>query len=319
MLNCRVFPNGEFSIWEEKKSIKVEPPPEQPDYLGLSLLPISHRVALGVAQPPPDRAPRGQKGITRHGARTVRNAAFLLQQQYGLDRLGFYTMTLPRVSASAEYAAGREWAEIVRRFLQSIGRLLSAAGLPTSYVGCTEIQEGRYARYGGLPLHLHVVFVGKKPRKSWAIHSDQWRLLWRRAVLARCPEFEGASFKASVDTVQVKKTVEGYLGKYMSKGVAALGPLLAEDPGLAEFLPKAWWCCSRNLRGAIGRRITGGNKSALRLARDVRSGDSRVDHASEIKVQLADGATVRVAIAGRLSAEGRKTYCWSEFRLVRID
>lgn len=310
MLNCRVWPNGEFSIWEEKKTLKVEPPPESPDFLGLSLLANSHRIALGLSEPVPEKAPRGQKGITRLGARTVRNAAFLLQEKYGCDRLGFYTVTLPRVDDSAEYNAGREWAEIVRIFLQSVTRLLKAAGLPPSYVGCTEIQESRYARYGGLPLHLHFVCVGKiRGRKQWIISSDQWRALWRRAVVARCPEFSEVSFKASVDTSVVKKSAEGYLGKYMSKGAAMLSALLAEDPGIAEFLPKSWWCCSLTLKRAIGRRIAGGLSSARSLIRDVRGGDTRVAHAREIKIRMPDGNEVPVAVVGRLSPEGRRKYC----------
>lgn len=297
----------------------MEPPPEAPDYLGLSLLSNSHRVALGMAEPPPARAKRGLKGITRHGARTVRNAAYLLEQRYGLGQLGFYTFTLPRVDDCAEYAAGREWAEIVRIFLQSVGRLLKSAGLPPSYVGCTEIQEGRYARGGGLPLHLHVVMVGRPLRGSWAISSDQWRALWRRAVCARCPEFSGASFSASVDTARLKKSAQGYLGKYMSKGVEALGKLLKEDAGLAEFLPSSWWCCSSKLRKAIGKRITGGTGTAVKVIRDVRASDSRISFFQEIIVSMPDGARIVVAVIGRLSPEGVRKYAWAEGAIRKID
>lgn len=312
MLNCRIWPNGEFSVWEEKKTLKVEPPPESPDYLGLSLLPISHRVALGMTDPPGTRAQRGLKGISRHAARMTRNAAFLLENKYPLKRLGFYTFTLPRVSETSDYVAAREWAEIVRVFLQSVTRLLSAAGLPTSYVGCTEIQEGRYARYGGLPLHLHIVVVGKQlNRRNWAIHSDQWRALWRSAVVGRCPEFSKISFSASVDTVALKKSASGYLGKYMSKGVQALGAILADDPGLAEFMPRSWSHCSLKLRRAVGARIAGGNDSARALMRDIRAGDTRVDYSREIRIELAPGEVLSVAVVGVLSPEGRRKYCHS--------
>jgi hypothetical protein len=310
MLNCRIWPNGEFSVWEEKKTLEVEPPPVDPDLLGLSLLPISHRVALGMADPPKTRAQRGLKGISRHAARMTRNAAFLLEQKYPLKRLGFYTMTLPRVSDTSDYAAAKEWAEIVRIFLQTITRLLAASGLPTSYVGCTEIQEGRYAKYGGLPLHLHIVVVGRKyERGKWAIHSDQWRAAWRSAVLARCPEFSEVSFRASVDTVEVKKSAAGYLGKYMSKGVAALSAILSDDPGLAEFMPRSWSHCSLKLRRAVGARIAGGNDSARRLMRDIRTSNTRVDFAREIKIEMSPGIVVPVAVVGSLSAEGRARYC----------
>lgn len=297
-------------MWEEKKTLKVEPPPSAPDYLGLSLLPNSHRVALGMAEPPKERARRGLRGITRHSARMVRNAAYLLESKYPRKRLGFYTFTLPRVSETSDYSAGKEWAEIVRIFLQSVTRLLAAAGLPTSYVGCTEIQGGRYTRYGGLPLHLHIVLVGRRSVSGpWAIHSDQWRALWRRAVVGKCPEFSGSSFAASVDTTVIKESAQGYLGKYMSKGGECLGRMLAEDPGLAEFMPKSWGHCSLKLRRAVGARISGGNDSARKLMRDVREGDTRVDFSKEIRIEIAPGTVLTVAVIGRLSPEGRARYC----------
>lgn len=319
MLNCRIYPNGEFSIWEEKKELAVEPPPDSPDYLGLSLLANSHRVALGMAEPPPERAQRGSKGITRLGARTVRNGAFLLEQKYGQKHLVFLTCTLPKVNESAEYAAGREWAEIVRTFNQGLTRLLKAAGLPPSYVGCTEIQMGRYEKSGGLPLHLHLVFPGRKPGGRWVISADQYRAVWARSVIARCPEFAGAFWKASIDCQAVKQSAEGYLGKYMTKGEASLSAIIEDDPGLLEFLPRSWWCCSVNVKRAIGKRITGGNDSARKLIRDVRCRDTRVGFAAEVRVSLADGAVIPVAVVGKLTPEGRKKYCWRAGGIIGID
>lgn len=309
MLNCRVFPNGEFTIWEEKKDLQVEPPPGQPDFLGLTLLPISHRVLLGMTDPPKERAKRGTGGITRHGARTVRNGAFLLEQKYGRKNLTFLTCTLPWVSETAEYAAGREWAEIVRIFNQSLIRLLESAGLPPTYVGCTEIQGGRYEERGGLPLHVHLVFPGRKPFGHWVISANQFRNLWRRAVVARCPEFASVKFSASIDCQPVRESAENYLGKYMSKGAPMLAAMLSDDPGLLEFLPSAWWSCSANLRKAIATRVAGGNLSAIKLIRDVRSGDTSVGFSSEVRIEMADRNVVTVAVIGKLTAEGRRKYC----------
>lgn len=319
MLTTRIYPNGEFSVWEQKKTVAVEPPPDQPDYLGLSLLPISHRVALGMSDPPPARAREGLKGITKHGARTVRNGAFLLEQKYGQAHLTFLTCTLPMVDDCAEYNAGREWPEIIRIFNQSLTRLLKAAGLPPSYVGCTEIQEKRYEERGGLPLHLHMVFPGRKRFKKWAISADQFRGLWYNAVTARCPEFKGKNFKASVDCQPVRVSAESYLGKYMTKGAASLSNLTREDPGLIEFLPLSWWSCSMTVKRAIGKRITGGTRTAMNLIRDVRASDSRIGFAAEVKVKLADGSEIPVAIVGKLTAEGRKRYCWRAGGIIGID
>lgn len=310
MLTCRVFPNGEFSIWEEKKNLAVEPPPEKPDFLGLSLLPNSHRVALGLAEPPPKRAKRGLKGISRHGARMVRNAAFLIQQRYGRHNLTFLTCTIPAVSETEQYEIALAWPEIVRKFVQSVKRLLRAAGLTGSVVGCTEIQGKRYEKYGGMPLHLHLVMVGKKPGQGWAIGADQWRSLWRNALRNEVGGLDEVSFASSVDCQRVKKDAAGYLGKYMSKGPGQIAAMVEADPGIAEFIPATWWICSLKLRRAVGARMSGGQRTARRLMKDVREGDSRVEFASEVRVQLADGSTVVAAIVGKLSAEGRSRYAY---------
>jgi hypothetical protein len=160
-----------------------------------------------------------------------------------------------------------------------------------------------------------MVFPGRKPFGGWAISADQFRGLWYNAVTARCPEFKGKNFKASVDCQPVRVSAENYLGKYMTKGEKSLAAILKDDPGLAEFLPRSWWSCSLAVKRAIGKRMTGGAETALKLIRDVRSGDSRVDFAAEVKVTLADGNEIPVAVVGKLSPEGRKRYCWAEGRV----
>ena len=312
MLTCRVFPNGEFSLWEQRKTVEISPPPVQPDYLGLSLLPISHRVALGIAEKPPGRAKRGSRGISRHGARMVRNGAFLLEKKYGIDCLTFLTCTLPPLSATDEFSVALEWAELVRVFVQSVGRLLKAAGLPASYVGCTEIQGKRYQERGGMPLHLHLVFPGRHPRGRWLISSDQFRELWRRSVVGRNAAYESVSFAASVDTQRVKKSTQGYLGKYMSKGPGQISSMTEEDQGIAEFLPSSWWHCSLNLRRAIGKRVTGGCSTALKIRREIRQSPENFKYVAEVKGEMKDGAVVVLAIVGVLSPVGRKKHAYSE-------
>ena len=297
----------------------VEPPPQCPDYLGLSLLPNSHRVALGLCLPPPERARRGLKGISRHGARMVRNGAFLLSKTYGARNLAFLTFTLPAISETDQYAVGLRWAEIVRKFVQSAKRLLQAAGLSGSVVGCTEIQGGRYQKYGGMPLHLHLVTVGKRPGGSWAISADQWRALWRNALVNEFPSMGNVDFSSSLDCQGVKQDIGSYLGKYMTKGVAELSQMVKDDPGIVDFLPSSWWICSLKLRRAVGARISGGQQSASRLFRDIVARDSRVLSSTEVKVRLSDGAEVVVAIVGKLSPEGRSRYCWDGSLLKQLQ
>lgn len=110
------------------------------------------------------RARRGQKGLTPHGKMLVKNAASYLEKRHGKKNLSFLTVTIPSVSAEESKQISRCWSEIVRKFQQSITRHLSRQGLPPLVVGVTEVQEKRFERDGVLGLHLHLVFVGKRPR-----------------------------------------------------------------------------------------------------------------------------------------------------------
>lgn len=248
----------------------------------------------------------------------VRNAAFLLQQRYGRENLTFLTCTLPSIETTKQYEIALKWPEVVRKFGQAVKRLLIAAGLSGTIVGCTEIQSKRYAKEGGMPLHLHLVMVGKKPGGGWSVSAEQWRALWRNTLMNEVGGLDSVSFSSSIDCQRVKKDAAGYLGKYMSKGPGQLSAMVEADPGIAEFIPASWWICSLKLRRAVGARMTGGVATARKLVRDVRSGDSRVDYAAEVKVKMADGNEVVTAIVGKLSGEGRRRYAYDGSTLKRL-
>lgn len=308
MLNSRIWPHGEFSIWEEKKSLDIsDAPPDDP--LGLSLLPISHKIQIGLADEPAPRAKRGSRGITRYGQRVVKSGAYLLQEKAGADCLSFLTCTLPAISESDQYLCGIEWAEITRQYVQQLRRYLTKRGLPGSIVGCTEIQGQRYARDGGLPLHLHLVFEGRRRGGPWALTVAESTELWRRAVEARVPSVAGASWRAAVNLERVRESVSGYLGKYLSKGERALAAVIKDDAAIVEFLPSSWWFCSDRLRKAVLRRVTGGNATARLLLQDCRDKDTRVQYSALVELTFEDGGRVAVAIVGTLSPEGRRRYC----------
>lgn len=128
--------------------------------------------------------------------------------------------------------------------------------------------------------------------------------------MARAEGYESVSFAASVDTQRVKHSAQGYLGKYMSKGAGQIAKIVEEDAAIVDFLPSSWWHCSLNLRRAIGKRITGGNSTAVLLSRDIAARDSRIDYARQVCIQLREGEDFPVAVIGRLSGEGRKKYCF---------
>jgi hypothetical protein len=146
----------------------------------------------------------------------------------------------------------KDWSEIIRKFEQWLKRRLSAAGLLEIIVGVTEVQEGRWQRTGKVGLHLHWVFQGRKNQKSnWVIRPEEFQEAWLRIV---SNEVRGnIESKSATRVEQVKKSVENYLSKYMSKGGRVINDIV--EAGKLDQLPTAWWNVSHVLRRIIKRAI----------------------------------------------------------------
>jgi len=99
-------------------------------------------------------------------------------------------------------------------------------------------------------LHIHAVFQGRKRRSSWAITTSMVDEMWASSmdlVLGYKP-----SVVSACNIQKVKKSCEGYLGKYMTKGVEDVKKLTEE--GYEKWLPKQWWSMSRSLGKKIEKR-----------------------------------------------------------------
>ena len=138
----RCWPDGEFCLWSEKRSFSIEP--ERAHHLGLSKVANSHKNGSGGQ----NEVRKGLNGITLHGQRMVRNAAFLFQKAWGPNQLSFLTCTLPG-GAYETVEAARSWSEVVRKFLSTLKRDMEREGLPGYYAAVTEIQPKRASREGG--------------------------------------------------------------------------------------------------------------------------------------------------------------------------
>lgn len=121
------------------------------------------------------KKPRGQKGITSHGRRTIRGGVTLLERTYGRDRLSFITLTLP--PAIAEDLSGR-WSHVVDLMKRRLIYSNELHELPTEIIACTEVQEKRYERTGEVALHLHIVMVGRHSRGAWCYSPRQLEKMW---------------------------------------------------------------------------------------------------------------------------------------------
>lgn len=192
----------------------------------------------------------GKRGITRLGKRVVENASYLLQRKVGRKRCGFVTCTVPPMPKTYEVAIAQNWGEVVRRFFQKVKRQLDKKNAPNWVVGVTEIQEKRYRKTGSIALHLHFAYPCRRKNRgtAWYIPAKKFRKFWKDSILevlnkAELIPPEEVDFNASIDAQVVKKSVSGYLGKYMSKGTKSVKAVINE--GREEELPSQWWFASK--------------------------------------------------------------------------
>jgi hypothetical protein len=243
----KFYPNGEFS-------------------LGLSSPVKSHKT------PPKPSEARERKGrpFTSHGRRYVRNAAWWLSQTFGKQRLSFLTCTLPDealdLMAIADDAAGL-WAEIIRQFEQWLKRRLRSHQLCEFIVGVTEVQDQRWFNDEKVGLHLHWVFQGRSGFKSpWAIKKEEFAKAWLRIVSNVIGQTIESRSATRVE--RIKKSIENYLSKYMSKGGKVIEEVI--EAGKRNLLPTSWWNVSHDLRRIIKSMIRYGSDDAGNCLYDSR-------------------------------------------------
>ena len=320
----RIYPNGEFGVGRIKR-VKLErcDRPKRRELTSsqkwnLHLLRrFGYEVALALGElppldssllsnshkesPPPSeatRSKRGLKGITGYGRKLVRNAAYVMQKARSRRELSFLTLTLPSISAEESRLISAGWAEVVRIFTQALKRELIKNGLPGEIVGCTEIQEKRYEQSQTMGLHLHLCFVGRTRSSTWAIRPTRFRDLWRSALTSRFKWLEDRSFNSCENVKCVRKSVEGYLGKYMSKGVKALSKLNEAERAV---LPSCWYVCTNSLRQRVrGLTLCSKEIGAFLIDAIEDCGAGVVLYSRPILVKFADGIEQVFGYYGRI-------------------
>lgn len=210
-----------------------DPGPEARD-LGLSLAPN------------PKRPPRyGLQGMPAAGRKSVWRALALLEEMRPL--LSFWTVSLPTESLSALREADTLPA-FQDRLRKELSRLLRAKGLPDLVVGVAELQPAR-TRAAGFPCpHWHIVFQGRKDRRSpWALsRADLDGVIAAALATAgvRAPALRSAG-----NVQQVRKSVRAYLAKYMTKGSGDCARWVGSSH--EALIPRQWWFWTRRLRAWV--------------------------------------------------------------------
>lgn len=294
---ARTYLDGSGCLWEVVAHGNRSPlDPDEAVIIGLSKVSILN---TGLHESQEERtlvAQKGLNGITRRGKHLVKSGGKLLEEGGRPKTVVFATCTLPG-DPKATLEAAAEWPAIVNRFRVAMGRELQKHGLPPHILGVTEIQEKRFLREGGMPLHLHFVFIGRSHQyQPWAITCDRMRLLWARAVSGGegAREINPEAWRSSVDMQLVRSSVAGYLGKYMSKGVQAIQAVTRENPDLVPFLPRSWYFCTEGLRQRTDRKTAYGETHAEAIAAMAKSSNPEAFFRWIKEVEIVGGAGEKI-------------------------
>lgn len=213
---------------------------------------------------PRPRARKGLKGISGEAKRKIRNGCYLLERRYSRRRLGMVTCTLPDAEWLTQVWA-QEFSEIVRQFVQEVRRELKRRGCSQNVVGCIEIQMKRFEKHRQACPHLHLIYNSRKVVKGeWAISKGWFAAKWRQVLVNVAAKHIDASMMSDcMDAIEwtagtrcesIKKSAEGYLGKYLSKGKDDTEKII--EAGLTECLPTQWYTISKGLLHEIRSRYT---------------------------------------------------------------
>jgi hypothetical protein len=282
----------QFGFWGAIALLEAQAIGRKPSSLNLSNVSNSHSS--------PEAKRRGSSGLTRHGGRILRNAGFLLEETVPKELCSFMTITLPSLSETERETVGHEWSEMTRVLLQRVRRHLLASGLPGEVFGCTEIQPKRLEETGGVYLHLHWVFQGRKKGETWAIRVEDVKVWWREIL-------EGVIGRSllvlpRVEMVPIRKSVAGYIAKYVAKAGGSVAR--AVEMGLSGQLPSSWYVCSMATRNLIKERTVQGFSLCDYL---VSLCDSAIEGAfiwkKKIMIEFSDGNKICVGYAGKLTTE----------------
>ena len=247
----------------------------------------------------------GLKGITRFGTKMVRSGASLLQRKFGKDDLVFLTLTVPVLSRDERGALAREWGDVMRQVIQRLCRLLERAGQPQEVVSVTELQTARLSKYSQAYLHAHLVLPARQRfRRGWVIDVSEFRTWWSSLIERKI----GRQLETlpRIETKLVRKSAEGYLGKYMSKGNESMEGIV-EDLG-EDAVPGQQWNMSAALRKKVKtatvKSFAYGELVQMHVDIMVSTGEQLPGYWRRIEIDLG-GRVVTTAWTGAISDSTR--------------
>lgn len=220
--------------------------------------------------------PYGCDGLNFRAKRSIESMGIILEQLYGKHNIGFVTLTLPWFGEELMAWISRDFAEITKRYFEKVKRYFRSIGEPFDFVRVTEIQPKRWKDKNQYALHLHYAFRSRSSRmfgekidkkgikkigKLYYLDIQTNDRLWKDSVwnsVRRYEKLNGLVQKPKIPKdwgnkmQDIRKSVAGYLSKYMSKGGLFIKEVSEwiEDKKAEGFnyeLPKRWWGSSKSL------------------------------------------------------------------------
>jgi len=257
--------------------------------VGLSDVPIS-----------PKRSKRGSRGINSRQRDILCWGAATLERIYTKANLSFLTLTLPPLTPEDLKSVQDNWGDITNRVVLRIKEKLNGNGIDSAVVGCTELQMDRYADTGMVYPHLHLVMRGRRDGHSdWAIKPHQFRRIWRGCV-SRFLSEDSHDWRASENVQPVRKSVAGYLAKYMSKCASKNHPDV-----LSRWHPRDWIVLGRRIRALYESMSYVGYELGCTLYDVVRSWKPGLGYVNSIYIRSGSGDERRIGYCGWLRGEER--------------
>ena len=232
--------------WVEWKGFGEAPKASMPEWARV-WEPGPTALALGLSLAPNSKRPPryGLRGLPAAGRKQVWRSLALLEEMRPL--LSFWTISLPS-EAMSELARSGTLAQFQDRVRKELVRLLQAAGLPALVVGVAELQPKRSRAEGRPCPHWHIVFQGRRDRRSpWALsRADLDGVIAAGLATAGVP---GLDLRSAGNVQQVKRSVRAYLSKYMTKGSGDCSRWVGTAH--ENLIPHQWWFWSRPLRAWV--------------------------------------------------------------------
>lgn len=319
----QVYPNGEFAVYTQRKA-PVEPVEQlerTEDQNQTNRAIEAHGIEpvraffgsakqalhLGLSTPrnlsalPKRPARNGLKGMPGRARKMVRNACYLLERDCGRENLSFLTLTVPALPGEDMELLHQAWSKVAIALRKKLTLRLTNANIPDPrIVVVSEIQEKRYEETGYPILHLHCLFRGRNSYSSWAVSKSEIQQLWETTISNIIGYHVCCSNATRIEPV--RKSAENYMGKYMSKGVAAVRAIV--EAGYADWLPRQWWGMTRSLSQQIRSLIRITHQSATTLWHSLLDGINGIcQWFRPVYVEAVTGEKYLVAFYGKLTTE----------------